>query len=68
MHNAQRQAANLRAAKPWLTEAMRADFARAFDCAPDEVEARLDARDAMYAKIAERLEYEDPYGYARGRF
>jgi hypothetical protein len=45
--------------RPWLNEARRADLASQFGCAPAEVEYRLDARDVMNAKIAERREYEN---------
>lgn len=44
----------------WLTEEFRATCAREMDCAPPQVEYRLDARAAMDAKIAERREYEGP--------
>lgn len=53
--------------RPWLTEAIRANFAGQFDCAPAEVEYRLDARDLMDAYIAERREDEEPFGYSRQR-
>lgn len=52
----------------WLTEKVRAELAKTFDCDPAEIECRLDARHAMDAKIAERREYEDPYGYSRSRY
>ena len=51
--------------RTWLTDAIRADFARQFDCAPAEVEYRLDAREAMDAYIAERMEREHPYSHRR---
>jgi hypothetical protein len=44
--------------RPWLNEAHRADLAIQFDCAPGEVEYRLDARERMNAKIAKRRDYE----------
>lgn len=44
----------------WITAEYRAICAQQMDCAPAEVEYRLDARDAMDAKIAERREYEHP--------
>lgn len=53
--------------RSWMTDAMRADFARQFDCPASEVECRLDARDAMHARLAEHREYDDPFGYQRGR-
>ena len=49
----------------WLTDDIRADFARQFDCAPGEVEYRLDAREAMDAYIAERNEREHPFSHHR---
>lgn len=52
----------------WLTAKARADFSEIFDCAPSEVEYRLDAREAMIARQRERQEYEDPYGYGRGSY
>lgn len=52
----------------WLTLASRAECARQMDCRPSEVEYRLDARAAMDAKIAERREYDDPYGYDGRRY
>jgi len=52
----------------WLTEERRAFLAGQFDCRPTEIEFRFDARAAMDAKIAERREYEDPYGYESGRY
>ena len=55
-------------ARNWLTPQTRADFAEIFDCDPREVEYRLDARDELVARIAERREYEDPYGYDRSRY
>ena len=47
----------------WLTEAARADLARQFDCDPNEVEMRLEARERMNAEIAERREYEGRPNY-----
>jgi len=44
--------------RPWLNDAMLAGLATQFDCAPGEVEYRLDARDVMNALIAERRDYE----------
>jgi hypothetical protein len=55
-------------ARNWLTPKVRADFAEIFDCDPREVEYRLDARDAMTTRIAERREYDDPCGQERSRY
>lgn len=52
----------------WLTAKYRAECAKQMDCALSEVEFRLDARAAMDAKIAERREYEEPYGAIGGRY
>lgn len=51
--------------RKWLTDPIRADYARQFDCVPAEVEYRLDAREAMDAYIAERKEREHPCSYRR---
>ena len=52
----------------WLTTEYRAVCALQMDCRLSEVEYRLDARAAMDAKIAERREYADPYGYDGRRY
>lgn len=52
----------------WLTPEGRAECAKRMDCAPSEVEFRLDARAKMDAYAAERREREDPYGYERSRY
>lgn len=53
--------------RPWLTGQTRDEFAEILDCEPAQVDAKLDERDAVIAKARERIEYEDPYGYERGR-
>lgn len=51
----------------WLDAPAREDIARDHEVQPEQVEWLLDNRDAQYAKMAERREYDDPYGYERGR-
>ena len=52
----------------WLTDAHRAVCAKRMECAPSEIEYRLDARAKMDAIIIERCEEADPYGYQRSRY
>lgn len=51
----------------YLTERDIAEFAKEFGCQLHEVEARLNAGIQLTNRIAERLDYKDPYGYARNR-
>lgn len=48
--------------RPWLNTQLRAEYARLFDCKPEEVDSCLDARERMDAYAAERRERETPYG------
>lgn len=49
----------------WLTDAWRAEYARDLEVDPSQVEAVLDNRDAQFAKMAERAEYEHPFTHHR---
>lgn len=53
--------------RTWLTEKSRAEFAEIFDCDPSEVDAKLDLQAEMAAYVRGHLEYDDPFGYQRGR-
>ena len=53
--------------RSWLTDKARAEFAEIHDCEPERVEEVLDNRDRAIAKARERIEYEDPMGWERGR-
>jgi hypothetical protein len=52
----------------WLDAPAREDIARDHEVRPEQVEWLLDNRDAQIAKMAERREYDDPYGYSRSRY